>query len=162
MTRAYIVDNLIKVLEKAGNSTEKDRDYYYFLAGNCYYNMSQYGNNWSMRRYYWTSEPSNSILPDNTEYFSNNLAQHYYMQAFRMAKTRELRALCLRMAAHCKHDELLFKYTGGDFYSMYGENDYTEKALRNNIYTQRFKKLYPDYTDHLYSSCYRYNEYFKI
>lgn len=162
LTKAGITKYLINCINKSADVKGKDRAYYAFLAGNCYYNMSQYGNSWIMRRYGWTSEPSNSILTDNAEYFSNNLAQHYYMLAYRLAKTRKLRALCLRMAAHCKHDELLFKYTGGDFYNMYGNTDYYYKAMRENVYTQKFKKLYPDYADHLFGGCYRYNEYFKI
>ena len=53
-TKETITSTLITYLQKASDSNNKQRSYYYFLAANCYFNMTQYGNSWMMRRYDWS------------------------------------------------------------------------------------------------------------
>jgi tetratricopeptide (TPR) repeat protein len=59
-----VTRQLIKYINKAENPKEKNKDYYYFLVGNCYYNMTHYGNAWMMRRYYWTGSGNPTSIED--------------------------------------------------------------------------------------------------
>jgi len=159
LTKADITRHLIKCIEKGANPIEKDRDYYNFLAANCYYNMTQNGNTWYMRRYYWSSSELTSTLPDEDEYQHASLAKYYYMQAYRTAKTRKFRALCLRLAANCERNKLLYEYYKKDPEERTG----TEMTLLySNVYYKKLAKTYPNYSDEFDSyACYHYKEFFK-
>jgi hypothetical protein len=157
LTKADITRHLIKYIEKGADPAEKDRDYYNFLAANCYYNMTQNGNTWYMRRYTWSSVELTSSLPDEDDFHNENLAKVYYMKAFRTAKTRKFRALCLRLAANCERTRLLNEYYGKESEDRQG----TElQVIYSNVYYKKLAKTYPDY-DLDASSCYNYKEFFK-
>jgi len=154
LTQADITEHLIKYIGRAYTPKGKDRDYYAFLAATCYYNMSQYGNSWCMRRYDWSVTEMGSTLPDEKEYFSNNLAKKYYLYAYSLAKTKKFRALCLRMAARCEYNALTYNYNSEDYDDF---NNY----IASNIYYKRSKTIFPSYAEDLYSSCDHYSSYFK-
>jgi hypothetical protein len=102
VTKLSITEHLIKYTNLAYNQKTKDRDYYYFLLANCYYNMSDYGNSWMMRRYsssssYYGQEFENESYIDEIEYRNRLKALAYYKLAFQNAKTAKFKALCLRM-----------------------------------------------------------------
>ncbi|WP_281336342.1 hypothetical protein [Flavobacterium eburneipallidum] len=102
VTKLSITEHLIKYTNLAYNPKTKDRDYYYFLLANCYYNMSDYGNSWMMRRYsssssYYGQEFENESYIDEIEYRNKKKASTYYKLAFENAKTPKFKALCLRM-----------------------------------------------------------------
>ncbi|AWH86660.1 hypothetical protein HYN59_16780 [Flavobacterium album] len=158
LTKADITKHLIKYISKGNNPREKDRDYYNFLAANCYLNMTQIGNTWYMRRYMWSSSELSSSLPDEADFHSCLYAKQYYLKAFKSAKTRKFRALCLRMASYCEHERVEYQYdSNAEDYSS-GGYDY---ALSHNQYKEKLKKLYPAYYDDLYESgCVAYFRYF--
>ena len=102
VTKLSITEHLIKYINLAYNLKTKDRDYYYFLLANCYYNMSDYGNSWMMRRYssstsYYGQAFENESYIDEIEYRNKKKALAYYKLAFENAKTPKFKALCLRM-----------------------------------------------------------------
>ncbi len=102
VTKLSVTEHLIKYTNLAYNSKNNDRDYYYFLLANCYYNMSDYGNSWMMRRYsssssYYGQEFENESYIDEIEYRNKTKALSYYQLAYQNAKTAKFKALCLRM-----------------------------------------------------------------
>ncbi len=159
LTKADITKHLIKYIEKGANPAEKDRDYYNFLAGTCYYNMTQNGNSWYMRRYTWSSSELTSSLPDEADFHNCDYAKQYFLRAFKYAKTRKFRALCMRLAAKCEHKKQEYWYdTTKEDYTI-GNYDY---ALSHNKYRDKIKKLYPSYYNDLYESgCVSYVNYFR-
>lgn len=104
VTKLSITQHLIQYINLASNPKTNDRDYYYFLVANCYFNMSQYGNSWMMRRYKSSvnSYDFTDSYIDEYEYSSARLAQYYYRKAFENAKTDKFKALCLRMEDYAK------------------------------------------------------------
>ncbi|KGO92472.1 hypothetical protein [Flavobacterium subsaxonicum] len=132
---------LINYLDKAENVKEKDRDYYYFLVATCYYNMTEDGNSWMMRRFYWTSNYNTTIAEDEKEYREANLAKKYYTLAIKHAKTAKFKALCLRMMAHIDDEK-------GD-----NKGDYYTAIL--NKYPEYYKELSSE------SSCTAFTDYFR-
>ncbi|MCV2487250.1 hypothetical protein OD917_20115 [Flavobacterium sp. SH_e] len=137
VTKLSVTEHLIKYTNLANNSNTKDRDYYCFLLGNCYYNMTDYGNSWMMRRYgsvsYYADYKNESFI-DEIEYRNRIKAVENYKLAYQYAKTKQFKALCLRMM------------------------DYAEK----NQYTisKRVDKEFPEYSSDL-SGCENLEEYFK-
>lgn len=140
LTKRTITERLIDHIRKGDDTTNPDRAYHYFLAANCYFNMSQYGHSWMMRRFSSTIEYNRSeSFVDEEEYRNNYLAQKYYKLAYTHAKNKKFKALCLRMeeyAATDHHEE--------------EQPDYS-----------RLKKEFPEYYEDL-SGCYSLNEYFKL
>jgi len=143
-TKTTITETLINYLNKASDPKIKNRAYYYFLVANCYFNMTQYGNSWMMRRYYWTRNETKTNLEDDTEYFKCNLAKQYYLEANEVSKNKKFAALCLRMAGRCEE------------YKIRRNNNY--KTI--NRYFVQIKKQYPEYYEDLISNCESFNNYF--
>jgi hypothetical protein len=152
-----ITRTLIKYLGYASDTTRKDRDYYYFLVGNCYFNMTHYGNSWMMRRYNWSTTMGDYDLPDRVEAASCNYAKTYYLAAASFAKTRKFKALALRMAGRCE--------SYGNEYPLINEwgdipSGAYDSIYEHNRYYNRIKKYFPECYDDLMSNCYSFDEYF--
>lgn len=138
VNKLSVTEHLIKYLKLANNPNGKDNEYYYFLIANCYYNMSDFGNSWMMRRYqsytpYGTNYVNESYI-DEREYRQNVKAKAYYKLAYQHAKTDKFKALCLRMM------------------------DYVDSNYPNNF--SLLKNEFPQFHDDL-SSCANLNEYFE-
>jgi hypothetical protein len=145
-TKTGITARLINYLQKADDISNSKRDYYYFLVANCYFNMTQYGNSWMMRRYFWSSGPEKSHLPDDEEYLQANLARKYYLKAGEVARTPQFAALCLRMAGRCE---------------MYRLWDIDPGVTSDeNKYYKEIKTKYPGDYEALMSNCYSFDSYF--
>ncbi len=109
ISKIAITQHLIKYINLAYNPGTKDRSYYYFLLGNCYYNMSDYGNSWLMRRYsssssYYGQDYENESYIDEIEYRNKVKSVAYYKLAFKNAKKPQFKALCLRMMDYAKYN----------------------------------------------------------
>lgn len=112
VTKLSVTEHLVKYLELANDPQTKNRDYYYFIIGNCYQNMTQNGHSWMMRRFSSSSDNCNVVNEsyiDEYEYRNGQLAQEYYHQAFIHAKTDKFKALCLRMEDYAT-DNIESKY----------------------------------------------------
>lgn len=152
LNKYTITKKLITYLSRANKSSEKNRDYYYFLVANCYYNMTYYGNAWMMRRTYRIGNQTTTIIEDNDEYNECNLANRYYGLAFQHAKTDKFRALCLRMQAKCAENKWSSSYS--DYY-------YGERPKYVNPYYEKLEKNYPQYYKELAGNCTYFEDYFK-
>lgn len=150
LNKYTVTKQLIKYIKRAENVKEKDRDYYYFLVANCYYNMTQYGNSWMMRRYSWSSSYATSVVEDEKEFRECNYARHYYELALKNAKTDKFKALCIRMIALC--DTNRADYSARD---VYPQPDYLSP------YYNTLKVKYPLYYNDLTSNCTAFADYFK-
>ncbi|GAB2834684.1 hypothetical protein GCM10027043_41080 [Ferruginibacter profundus] len=155
-TKTTLTARLMDYLQKANDIQNKKRDYYYFLVANCYFNMTQYGNSWMMKRYFWTSYPGASGLEDDKEYFQANLAKEYYLKAKAVAKTPQFAALCLRMAGRCE------KYRQRDLADLRhtANSSGDELTMEDNRYYNEIKTKYPDDFENLMSNCYSFEKYF--
>jgi hypothetical protein len=121
VTKLSVTEHLIKFSNLANNPKTKDRDYYYFLLANCYFNMSDYGNSWMMRRYSSSSSYSgqayeNESYIDEIEYRNKIKAIANYKLAYQNAKTDKFKALCLRMMDYAeKHTFSSSKRVAAEF-----------------------------------------------
>ena len=157
LNKLSITKKLIENLNKANDPQEKNRDYYYFLVANCYFNMSKYGNSWMMRRYSWSQVDDYSLQGDDDEFNSNDLAKLYYGKAMQNAKTEKFKMLCLRMQGRCENNKL--DYENDEMYGYWHDDEYTDKRLSNNKYYQDLKKSPKNYED-LMSGCDSFKDYF--
>ncbi len=147
-------------LEKAENPETKNRAYYYFLVANCELNMSQYGNSWLMRRYFWTSSMRPNYLEDDDEFFRVKRARAMYMKAYDHATTNKEKALCLRMAGRCEKHDLMFEapyWWDFDYEAYGGQQSYF--YAKNKAY-QRLEQQFPNSAEELLSNCYSFERYF--
>lgn len=129
LTKVTVLKQLLYHLERAEDSKNQRRDKDFFYVATCYYNMSQYGNSWMMRRfastwYYHNENPYyNEMYEDEEEYRNNLLAQKYYLLAEKYSTNEKFKALCFRMYEFAlytvdksdddemgRYDELLKKY----------------------------------------------------
>ena len=147
-TKTTITATLVNYLKKADDVNNPKRDYYYFLAANCYFNMTQYGNSWMMKRYFWTGNQTKTGLADDKEYFQANLARQYYLKAKTVTKQPQFAALCLRMAGRCE---------------QYRQIDLNiDLDLEDNKYSKELKITHPDDFENLISNCYSFDKYFAL
>ncbi|MGL2963617.1 hypothetical protein ACSVH2_07330 [Flavobacterium sp. RSB2_4_14] len=158
LNKYTITKQLIKYINKAENPKEKNKDYYYFLVANCYYNMTQYGNSWMMRRYYWTSDGDSSTMVDENEFYQCNSAKTYYLLALKNAKTAKFKALCLRMIGRCEKYRL-HNLNEDSYKGDY--DDYEKFVFGKNKYYQDLKSQYPEYYKDLTSDCTFFEDYFR-
>lgn len=100
--KAELIAALLDKIKSADNLLNKERDLAYFQVANCYFNMTQYGNSWMMRRYYWTTNLHPTKLEDDDEYFNCKLACSFYLKAMEASRSEKFKALCLRMAGRCE------------------------------------------------------------
>ncbi len=157
LNKYSITEHLILYLKKASDLKEKNKDYYYFLVANAYYNMTHNGNSWMMRRYSWTSGINESLYEDEKEYYQAAIAQHYYLLALKNAKTAKFKALCLRMLGRCEKNSLEYQYPND--YENRIEN-YDGFLWNKNRYYQDLKSSYPDDFESLTSDCNAFESYF--
>lgn len=158
LTKASVVYALMQRIKKADNVKNKNRNKDYFLIGNCYYNMSYYGNSWMLKRICWTSS-RDANYQDEVDYYQCNKAQYYYQKAFDTSKSREYKALCMYMISKCKARQNEYAlYQQYDKYYYVIEED---KVKAITLAFSDFKAKYPDDYSELSSGCEIFSEYFK-
>jgi hypothetical protein len=140
VTKLSVVEHLVKYKKLADNPASKDRDYYYFLLANCYYNMGQNGHSWMMKRVfstYWrtSGEDYSESFVDENEYRNGTKEIEYYKLAYQHAKTDKFKALCLKMLSFVSNNN-------------------------SNTYSIKLKTEFSDFYDDL-SGCENLEEYFK-
>lgn len=161
MNKFLITKRLISYLERAKDPNEKNKDYYNFLIANCYYNMTYYGSLQQMRRYNGSLEMQDYPIIDNNEFYECNLAKKYYGLAFKNAKTRKFKALCLRMMGKCELNKLRHQYPEyNDEFNKTIEN-YDTFLWNKNRYYQDLKSNYADDYAMLSSGCDNFATYFQ-
>jgi len=153
ITKAYISKQLISYLSRAENASEPNRDYYYFLAANAYYNMTFYGSATEMRRIFRSSAGSNTGLSDEQEYTGGLLAKKYYKLAFQNAKSPKFKALCLRLIEQCEKN----KYDAQRENFWYSQRKDTVQPKHFAALKTQFPDYYKDLID---SNCSFFKDYF--
>ncbi len=157
-TKGAITARLINYCDRAADPGEPLRAQYAFLAGNGYLNMTQYGNSWMMRRYYWTSSGEQNGLEDDAEYFGAMQARDLYTRAAGYARDRRFAALCLRMAVRCENYRLLSRWDQSrPAFSPRSATD--EWITRNNPYRRALNRRFPEYADELLNYCTAFETY---
>lgn len=155
-TKPQLVREILRLQEVIATENGMKKARAAYRLGNCYRNMSYFGNAWLMRRYYWTSNTAPSGLTDDREYFSLKKAHDYYEMAYEQATSRKFKVLALRMVGYCEQLDLMQEADMvGDYYC--GEY---YLARVNPVYRQ-LKKLYPDDYDKVVFSCDYLPEYFE-
>jgi hypothetical protein len=113
MTKLDLAEEMLALEEKAGSDDPAQAEACFKLANACY-NLTDYGNNWSAARYYWS--PHYYVawvneIPD-TAYSDCFKALGYYNKAMTLTKDRELAAQCCFMASKCEQNMF---YTSPEF-----------------------------------------------
>lgn len=103
LNKKTVTARLIEYLEKV--KTVKNKDYYYFLIANCYYNMTYYGNAWMMRRFGMSAYDTEPYPEDEPEFMRAILAKKYYNLALKNATNDDFKILCLKMIFKCEYLE---------------------------------------------------------
>jgi len=153
-TKESITRKLINLQSDFQTSTGNKKAYAAFHIANCYFNMTQYGNSWMMRRYAWSQNFLESPLVDNFEFFECQLAKKYYLEAYNSASSKQYKALSLRMAGRCEKYKLQFDNRNNDV--EYGSN----KQFVNSYYI-KLKNQFPEHYDELMSNCESFTPYYK-
>ena len=152
-TKAQIVEKLIDYEKKTKIGTNAQKSYYSILVANCLFNMSTYGNSWMMKRYYWTLDYQRTTYPDEQEYYTCSDAKKYYLQAEKLAPSKKIAALCLRMAGRCEKFNLM--------YQQEVKHKKIKDIFKANSYYKSLKTKYSEYYNELFSNCEVYDQYMK-
>ncbi len=111
---------------------------YYFLLGNGYYNITWYGNSWSVLNY-WRSSLWDYIYGPRQKIFTDcSKAQEYYVKAMNETKNKEFAAKCCFLAAKCEQN----KYYNDVNILSNDQNPWIKKSK----YKTFFNKLADDYS----------------
>lgn len=154
LNKKTVTAKLIEYLEKT--KTAKNKDYYYFLIANCYFNMTCYGNSWMMRRYGISAYDTEPYPEDEIEFRTGTLAKKYYSLAFEHATNDKFKAFCLRMAGQCEYFKLLNKTSKT---SKYAHFKYSDSLFNINKFYKKLNTLYPE-EEHVFF-CVAFEDYFK-
>jgi hypothetical protein len=153
-TKESITRKLINLKSDFQSTSGNKKAYAAFHIANCYFNMTQYGNSWMMRRYAWSQNFLESPLVDNFEFFECQLAKKYYLEAYNSASSKQYKALSLRMAGRCEKYKLQFDNRNNDV--EYGNN----KQFINSYYI-KLRNQFPEHYDELMSNCESFTPYYK-
>jgi len=114
------------------------------------YNISFYGKGWDMSQYYhqasdrnaYFATPERKKLPlANRDYYDVSEPEKYFIMACKTAKSKELRAKCLYMAAECWQKRCPFSKKADELYYVYNKkNPYYINALQNPYFQQLSRK----------------------
>ncbi len=157
LNKKTVTTKLITYIEKAKRA--KNKDYYYFLIANCYYNMTRYGNSWMMRRYKITDHQS-PTPHDELEFRRGILAKKYYKLALKNAKNEKFKALCLKMIGRCEYFE---QTNDNNNYLGYLDNAKNDSLFQHKKAYKKLKKMSTTHYDNLTGGnyCVWFEQYFK-
>ena len=156
-----IAKKLQDYIAKGDDLTNMNRAKDYFLAANCYLNMTYYGNSWMMRRYWWSTNEIKSGLVDDEEFARCDLAKKYYKKAYEASTNDMQKALCLRMMGRCEKYALFddLEYDRDFDYDKYG--GYFEYVFSKNKSYKVLEENYPEEYYQLISNCETFSEYYR-
>jgi len=158
LDKASVTLTLMNHLKNAEKTKSKNRDLHYFLAANCYYNMTYYGNSWMMKRISWSNNIPESNMIDEKEYYTCYQAKELYQKAFNTSKNKNFKALCAYMIAKC--DARKNEYNIRQQYERYYfiEDGVLDKLNEKSF--SNFKTKYPDDYHEFMSNCEIFTQYF--
>ncbi len=159
-TKIEIAQELQKRIELSKQLKGNSKAKVLFEIANCYFNMTQYGNSWMMKRYYWSINNYNTIYADNIDFNTCENAKKYYMLAKKAAKSKDFQALSLRMAGKC---ESLGARFNTDYYEYDNRENvsYSDFIYQNNKYYNQLKKEFPKDQEELLTNCFSFERYWE-
>jgi uncharacterized protein (UPF0297 family) len=157
-TKTQIVEEIVKLMEKANDPNNKDKDYAAFLLGNCFLNMSYYGNSWMLSHYYWSIYLPEDLKLADKDYYTCARAKEYYLKAMNLSKENAFKALCLRMAGRCEKYSLRFSYD--QKHEAEYDKRLEEYLFNSNRYYKLLKRNFPEHYDELISNCEAFDRYY--
>ncbi|RFC55140.1 hypothetical protein [Brumimicrobium aurantiacum] len=158
-TKLEIAQELQKRIQKSKRLKGNEKAKVLFEIANCYYNMTQYGNSWMMKRYYWSIYNYNTIYADNEDFNTCFNAIDYYLRAKKAATSGDFKALCLRMAGKCEKFALRFNTNYGE-YENQEVVSYGDYIYLNNEYFNQLQKEFPNDHEELMSNCFSFDRYY--
>ena len=116
----------------------------YYQLASAWYNMSFYGNSWTMMDYYRPSSAWNNgnyEKPWHKEYFGVEKAMQLYQKAYQLSTNKEFKAAAYFLMAKCAQRQLPRPEYGHGTYEQYEQNTkaFTRK-FKNNPYFAGFVK----------------------
>lgn len=132
LTKPQMMEKALRYQSLYARSTGNRKAKYALYLGNFYFNATQNGNAWLLRRFEWSQTVIKTNHPDQQEYEHAYLAQAYYLAGSRVATNAKMRAFLLRMAAKC-----------------------------NERYRKVLKEKYPTYSEELLGNCESFSNYYK-
>ncbi len=151
-SRKGFVLRLMGLKEEAKDPNNKNQAWAQYQVANGYYNISTHGNAWARSRYwkgYDDGDLTHEDLKDR-EYNTAERAKKAYQLAADMAKSKEFKALCLRMVAQCELHELEYR----DMITKANENEkYNAPTFKETATGAFLKKNYGDYYKKLTGDC---------
>jgi hypothetical protein len=148
-----LLRQLIEYIKLAEDPNNPMRDYYYLLVGNCYFNMTGYGNSWIMKY---------GLRRQAEESVDFTYAEKYYEKAARYAKTEDFKIAALAIAGRMRAYQLGNQYNWNypkehpDREAFYQLQDSVE---RSNPYLSEAKALNAEKLEILRGTCYTFDEY---
>ncbi|RYM34559.1 hypothetical protein ERX46_04075 [Brumimicrobium glaciale] len=130
-----------------------------FGIANCYFNMTQHGNSWMMKRYYWSINFENTIYADDLDYNTCINAKKYYLLAKEAAKSKDFQALTLRMAGRC--ESIRIKFESNRNFDRDKYDSYADFVYYSNKYYNQIKANYPDVQEELLTNCLSFERYYQ-
>lgn len=132
LTKPQMMEKAVRYQKLYAQSSGNSKAKYALLLGNFYFNATQNGNAWLLRRFEWSQSVIKTNHPDQSEYEKAHLAQAYYLAGSKVATNAKMRAFLLRMAAKC-----------------------------NPKYRKELKVKYPTYSEDLLGNCQSFSSYYK-
>ena len=154
-TKLEIVKKLIDYKSKIDSETGDKSAYYSFQVANCYLNMTNYGNSWMMKRYWWSGYTMRTGLEDDDDYLQANIAKKYYLLAESKSHNKKFAALSLRMAGRCEDLRILNEKRETEY-----DFDSQKSEPVKNIYFSKLENKYPEHYEPLISNCLSFTEYY--
>lgn len=158
-TKDKVVLQLMKYLKQAKNKQNPKRDIYYFLAANCYYNMTYYGNAWMLKRVSWSTNEREVRLEDEKEYFTCSQAKDLYVKALKYTQNEKFKALCSYMIVKCEARTNEYEYRRGITY--FWDYDYNVIEDLNEKSFSNFKLKYATEYKDMMSNCETFTNYYR-
>jgi hypothetical protein len=138
--------------QKINKNRATPKDLFRYACG--LYQMSWCGNSWQLLSYDWSSAEeweSERKKPEAEwhHYYHTDLAQDFFMQAFKQSHNNEFKAQCLFMAAHCyqmSSSNIFVRKNGRNTFGNY---------FHNNPYFSQLTKKYrkTDFYKHALTRC---------
>ncbi len=159
-TKLSLAEKLLDMEKKipVTKSAEEKSKLYYQLAS-ALYNMSYYGNSWSVLAYDRSGSDwnhGNYKLPWEKEYYGVYKAGEYYQKAYELTGNKEFKAACLFMVAKCTQRQVVMPGYDYNNYDLY-ENNMTafEKKFMDNPLFSKFKSEFGStkYYQYVYNRC---------
>lgn len=157
LTAVQALAAMQKKADTMQNAEVKSKTYYQLASA--FYNMSYYGNSWSLLSYERSSIEWNTGIyraPWEREYYGVYKAKDYYQKAYALTKNNEFKAACYFMMAKCTQRQIAapaYEYNNWEKYEK--DRDDFQKKFKNNPLFVDFVKQFGQtkFYNYTYTRC---------